>query len=89
MLALSFEWFPEIAGAGKDIFAGVNEFMFRVPFLSHWFYLCGNIPCTRTSLVSKLRRGDSVALIVGGIEEVLEGTFDDRDVLFLRRRKAA
>ena len=86
-LGLFFEWFPEIANAGKDIFAGINDVMFRIPFLSNWLYLCGNIPCNKASVVSKLRRGDSVALIVGGIDEVLEGTFDDKDVLYLLNRK--
>ena len=86
-LGLFFEWFPEIANAGKDIFAGINDVMFRIPFLSNWFYLCGNIPCNKSSVASKLARGDSVALIIGGIDEVLEGTFDDRDVLFLLNRK--
>lgn len=28
-----------------------------------------------------MQRGDSVGLIVGGIEEVLEGTFDDKGPL--------
>lgn len=86
-LGLFFEWFPEIANAGKDIFAGINDTMFRIPFLSNWLYLCGNIPCNKKSVVSKLSRGDSVALIIGGIDEVLEGTFDDKDVLFLLNRK--
>ena len=86
-LGLFFEWFPEIADAGKDIFAGINDVMFRIPFLSNWLYLCGNIPCNKSSVVSKLQRGDSVALIIGGIDEVLEGTFDDQDVLYLLNRK--
>ena len=34
-----------------------------------------------------MQRGDSVGLIVGGIEEVLEGTSDDHDTLYLRNRK--
>ena len=34
-----------------------------------------------------VQRGDSVGLIVGGIEEILEGTFNDKDVLYLKNRK--
>jgi hypothetical protein len=87
MLGLFFEWFPEISNAGKDIFAGINDMMFLIPFVSNWLYLCGSIPCSKSSLETKLRQGNSVALIIGGIDEVLEGTFDDQDVLYLLRRK--
>ena len=31
--------------------------------------------------------GNSVCIVVGGIDEVLLGTFDDKDVLFLQNRK--
>jgi len=87
LVSLSHEWFPELERAGRDIFAGINDVMFRMPFVNIWLQMCGTIPCSKRSLESKLSRGDSVALVVGGIEEILEGTFDDKDVLFLVERK--
>ena len=87
LIGLFSQWFPEIAEGGRDIFGGVNDTMFRVPFVSNWLYLIGLIECNKRSVCRKLKHGDSVGLIVGGIDEVLEGTFDDRDVLFLKNRK--
>ncbi len=45
------------------------------------------VGCHKKSVTRKLKQGDSVGLIIGGIEEVLEGTFDDKDVLYLKNRK--
>jgi hypothetical protein len=49
--------------------------------------MAGMIPCGRRHVDKKLREGHNVGLIIGGVEEVLEGTFVDKDVLFLMRRK--
>jgi hypothetical protein len=37
--------------------------------------------------IQVLNAGNSIAIIVGGIEEVLLGTYDDKDVLYLNKRK--
>mmetsp|Transcript_13318 Transcript_13318/g.30833 ORF Transcript_13318/g.30833 Transcript_13318/m.30833 type:complete len:385 (+) Transcript_13318:105-1259(+) len=78
-------WCPELSN--REFFGGVNGPLFKVPFLGNLLYLSGLIPCDRRSIDKQLCRGNHVGLIIGGIEEVLEGTFDDRDVLFLRGRK--
>lgn len=87
LVGLFSSWFPEITNSGHDIFGGINDMMFRIPFVGNWLYLIGLIGCHKKSVTRKLKQGDSVGLIVGGIEEVLEGTFDDKDVLYLKNRK--
>jgi len=78
-------WFPELRN--KEFFGGINDAMFNIPVLSTLMSLNGMIPCNRKSVEKKLARGDSLGLIVGGIEEVLEGTHEEKDVLYLKNRK--
>lgn len=87
LVGLFHKWFPEIDRAGKTMFGGVNDMMFRIPILGNWLHLCGLVECNKHKITAILSKGNSVGLIVGGIEEVLEGTFEDKDVLFLKNRK--
>eukprot|EP00286_Rhodomonas_abbreviata_P020764 CAMPEP_0181293086 /NCGR_PEP_ID=MMETSP1101-20121128/2872_1 /TAXON_ID=46948 /ORGANISM="Rhodomonas abbreviata, Strain Caron Lab Isolate" /LENGTH=367 /DNA_ID=CAMNT_0023397639 /DNA_START=20 /DNA_END=1123 /DNA_ORIENTATION=+ len=78
-------WFPELNG--REFFGGINDAMFAIPVLSNLLYLTGMTPCNRKEVDRRLKAKQHVGLIIGGIEEVLEGTFDTKDVLFLKNRK--
>eukprot|EP00961_Rhodomonas_salina_P001549 21424-Rhodomonas_salina.3 len=78
-------WFPELNG--REYFGGINDAMFSIPVLSNLLYLTGMTPCNRREIDRRLKASQHLGLIVGGIEEVLEGTFDDKDVLWLKKRK--
>ena len=71
----------------REFFGAINEPLFGIPFLRNMLALTGTIGSSRKAIDRTLKRGDSVGLIVGGIEEVLEGTFDHKDVLYLKKRK--
>jgi hypothetical protein len=32
---------PRAPGSGHDIFGGINDMMFRIPFVGNWLYLIG------------------------------------------------
>jgi len=87
LIGLFSSWYPEIIATGHDVRGCVNENLLRIPLLGHWLHLIGLISCNKGTVRKVLSRGDSAGIIVGGIEEVLEGTFDDKDVLFLKERK--
>lgn len=76
---------PELGA--KEFFGGINELLLSVPFIGNMLHLTGMMSCGRKHVDMQLKRGNNVGLIVGGVEEVLEGTFDDKDVLWLSRRK--
>jgi hypothetical protein len=41
LVGLFSSWFPEITNSGHDIFGGINDMMFRIPFVGNWLYLIG------------------------------------------------
>ena len=65
-------WFPELNSA--EFFGGINDAMFAIPFLCNLLSLTGMIGASRKKVDATLRRGNHVGLIIGGIEEVLEGS---------------
>eukprot|EP00288_Rhodomonas_lens_P010518 CAMPEP_0177746412 /NCGR_PEP_ID=MMETSP0484_2-20121128/30847_1 /TAXON_ID=354590 /ORGANISM="Rhodomonas lens, Strain RHODO" /LENGTH=164 /DNA_ID=CAMNT_0019261143 /DNA_START=230 /DNA_END=721 /DNA_ORIENTATION=- len=87
MFSEVYNWFPELDKAGRAVFIAGTDLLFAVPVLGHWLRAIGSIPVNKQSIVSKLRKGDSVVIAIGGIDEVLVGTYDDKDVLFLNSRK--
>lgn len=66
-------FFPELNK--REFFGGIANAMFAIPILRNLLALTGTISCNRKALDRTLGRGDNVGLIIGGIEEVLEGTF--------------
>jgi len=66
-------FFPELGD--REFFGGINDPLFAIPLLGNLLSLTGTIPCNRKAIDRTLQRGDNLGLIVGGVEEVLEGTF--------------
>eukprot|EP00899_Mesostigma_viride_P028714 jgi/Mesvir1/9027/Mv21310-RA.2 len=70
------------------IFGAVNKTLFMLPFLRNWFDLLGLISASKPDLMRKLKQGGNVAIAIGGMQEVCLGTFDDRDMVYLKNRYA-
>mmetsp|Transcript_12914 Transcript_12914/g.32538 ORF Transcript_12914/g.32538 Transcript_12914/m.32538 type:complete len:339 (+) Transcript_12914:201-1217(+) len=85
-LGKMYDWLPEMDVGNQHIFFGINDTMFRIPFISYWFSLIGLIPVNKHAVKKCLGDGNSIAIVVGGIEEVLLGTYEDKDVLYLSKR---
>ena len=68
------------------MFFGVKLFT-SLPWIRNVFGALGLVSAGRRELTSILSRGDHVALLVGGVPEVCLGTFDHKDVLYLRKRQ--
>jgi len=81
-----FNWLPQFKQASRMVHVAINDAMFRIPLIGNWLQLLGLVPVNKHSIKCVLRRGDSVCIVVGGIDEVLLGTHDDKDVLYLRKR---
>jgi hypothetical protein len=86
ILGLFHSWFPEL-WKNQTLFAGINDALFLTPVLGKFMELLGAVSVSRASVNRVLGRGDSIMIVPGGIEEVLEGTYDDREVLYLAARK--
>jgi hypothetical protein len=69
-----------------DLFQTAAGGFFQVPFARNWFYMIGIIPADKHLIVDKLRKKNHVTIAVGGVREVLLGTQDDADVLYLKKR---
>ncbi|GJP31391.1 hypothetical protein CLOM_g12029 [Closterium sp. NIES-68] len=70
-----------------EIFGAANSTFFTVPVIRTMLYLAGAIPASRASIINKLRHGDHVGIVVGGIREVCLGTNPHTDVLYLMKRR--
>ncbi|CAI5469319.1 unnamed protein product [Closterium sp. Yama58-4] len=70
-----------------ELFGAANSTFFEVPVIRSMLYLAGAIPASRSSIIAKLRHGDHVGIVVGGIREVCLGTNPHTDVLYLMRRR--
>ena len=68
------------------MFFGVKLFT-ALPVIRNVFGALGLVSAGKQELTSILRRGNHVALLVGGVPEVCLGTYDHKDVLYLRKRK--
>ncbi|GBG86362.1 hypothetical protein CBR_g41357 [Chara braunii] len=80
-------WHEGALGRKNDLFIGASSGFFYVPVLRNLLYAVGVIPVSKSSVVRKLRAGNDVIIVVGGIKEVSLGTSDHEDVLYLVRRK--
>jgi hypothetical protein len=79
-------WFPELWKT-QNLFVGVNDAMFWAPIFGKLLQLMGAVSVGRASVNRVLDSGNSIMIVPGGIDEVLEGTFDDKEVLYLAKRK--
>jgi hypothetical protein len=79
-------WFPELWKT-QNLFVGINDAMFLVPVFGKLLQLLGAVSVGRASVNRVLDSGNSIMIVPGGIDEILEGTFDDKEVLFLAKRK--
>lgn len=70
-----------------DLFAAAAAGFFSVPFLRNLLYMIGAMPASRANIVRRLRQGNHVAIVVGGVKEVCVGTEDNVDTLYLLKRK--
>ncbi|CAI7889081.1 unnamed protein product [Closterium sp. NIES-53] len=70
-----------------ELFGAANSTFFEVPVIRSMLYMAGAIPASRGSIIAKLRHGDHVGIVVGGIREVCLGTNPHTDVLYLMRRR--
>ncbi|CAI6000084.1 unnamed protein product [Closterium sp. NIES-64] len=70
-----------------ELFGAANSTFFEVPVIRSMLYMVGAIPASRGSIIAKLRHGDHVGIVVGGIREVCLGTNPHTDVLYLMRRR--
>ncbi len=84
--ALFRTWFPELWKT-QNLFVGVNDAMLWTPVFGKLLQLMGCVSVGRASVNHVLDSGNSIMIVPGGIEEVLEGTFDDKEVLYLAKRK--
>eukprot|EP00850_Spirogloea_muscicola_P000686 SM000002S05766 [mRNA] locus=s2:2062972:2065236:- [translate_table: standard] len=79
-------WRKKILPHG-DMFLAAADGFFFVPIVRNVFHAVGIVPADRKSIARKLRGGDHVAIMVGGVKEVCLGTSEDTDSLYLLRRK--
>lgn len=70
-----------------DIFMAAAGSFFYAPFLRNIFYALGLMPASRGDIQRKLQQGNHVGILVGGVKEVLLGTYDNVDILYLQKRK--
>lgn len=70
-----------------DLFQTAAGGFFNMPIFRNWFYAIGAMPASKQNIVEKLRNKDHVTIAVGGVREVILGTQDDADKLFLKRRR--
>ncbi|KAL2650659.1 hypothetical protein R1flu_018787 [Riccia fluitans] len=70
-----------------DIFMGAAGGFFYIPILNLLFSLAGTVPVTKSNIVAKLREGSHMTILIGGIKEVLMGTEDHVDRIYLKKRK--
>ena len=70
-----------------NLFFGVTSTLFALPVLRNVFGLIGLVSATKSVLKSILLQSNHVALLVGGVQEVCLGTFNDKDILYLKKRK--
>ncbi|KAH8946232.1 hypothetical protein BDL97_12G083100 [Sphagnum fallax] len=80
-------WREPIKLVQGDLFQTAAGGFFQVPFARNWFYMIGIIPADKHLIVDKLRKKNHVTIAVGGVREVLLGTQDDADVLYLKKRR--
>ena len=86
IIGLFHSWFPELWKT-QSLFVGINDAMFLTPVFGKFLQLLGAVSVSRASVNRVLDSGNSIMIVPGGIEEVLEGTYDDREVLYLAARK--
>eukprot|EP00897_Mesotaenium_endlicherianum_P005246 jgi/Mesen1/474/ME000101S10705 len=76
------QWLPQ-----GDLFMAAAAGFFSVPLLRNLLYALGVMPASKANIVRKLRQGQHVAIVPGGLKEVCVGTSEDVDVLYLLKRK--
>ncbi|CAM6092595.1 unnamed protein product [Calypogeia fissa] len=83
---LHHTWRKNILQKG-DLFMTAAGMFFHVPLVRNLFYLLGVIPAGKGDIIAKLRRKDHVTILIGGVKEVMLGTEDDVDRIYLKHRK--
>ncbi|KAL3701051.1 hypothetical protein R1sor_019073 [Riccia sorocarpa] len=80
------DWRKGILEQGSILMAIAGNF-FYIPILNLIFSLAGGVLATRSSIVSTLRKGNHICILIGGIKEVLMGTEEHFDRIYLNKRK--
>ncbi|KAL3701049.1 hypothetical protein R1sor_019071 [Riccia sorocarpa] len=80
------DWRKGLLEHGEIFFAAAGNF-FYIPILNLILSLAGTVDATRSTIVSKLRQGNHIGILIGGVKEVLMGTEEHVDRIYLKKRK--